>query len=181
VAPTMDSLGALVQALIASVRIAGERAEHVEIVGGRSLRTEAAEVTNFVILDSEDKRVPGVLTREIPGFSSSEEFESLDPSDRHSPVFVCPALARYWLRLQRQEQAGGMDAGAAESLSSIYRTVEALAASNDLGVQNLVVTEILENLDADMGLIPLIKSRLGERTRQLYDRWLGGVHDDARG
>jgi len=117
----------------------------------------------FILVGSSLSKIPGMLLAEVEGFSVSEEYARLDDEDRQSPGIVCGALANYVSRVWA-------DSGSEPVLSSAFRIVESLSAVEDVEIQNLVVTELLENINFTD--YPDLIQLMGPKSRALYDRWL---------
>jgi hypothetical protein len=118
-------------------------------------------MTDFVIRERDYDKVPHLLTTEVPGFLDSEEYRLLDSEDRKVPGLVTAAFTRYFEGLRE-----------ADALERCYAVIEKLAVSPDPEVQNLVVTEIFENLQGSDESLGKIREQLGPESRRLYQQWM---------
>jgi len=118
-------------------------------------------MTDFVIKERDYDKVPNLLITEVPGFLDSEEYRLLDSEDRKVPGLVTAAFTRYCEGLQE-----------ADALERCYAVIEKLATSSDPEVQNLVVTEIFENLQGSDESLVKVKEQLGPESRRLYQQWM---------
>lgn len=118
-------------------------------------------MTDFIIKERDYYKVPDLLTTEVPGLLDSEGYRLLDSDHRKIPGLVTAAFTRYFEGLQ--------EAGA---LERCYAVIEKLATSSDPEVQNLVITEIFENLQGSDESLRKIKEQLGPESRRLYQEWM---------
>ena len=116
---------------------------------------------DFVIKERDYDKVPQLLTTEVPGFLDSEAYRLLDSEDRQVPGLVAAAFTRY---LEGLHEAG--------ALERCYAVIEKLATSPDPEIQNLVVTEIFENLQGSDESLGKLKEQLGPESRRLYQKYM---------
>jgi hypothetical protein len=81
---------------------------------------------------------------------------------------IVGALRPLLERLDKASREDNFDASSAATLDAIYGVIEAMAASEDLHVQNVVVVEIFEHLQGDHW----IRENMHPRSRALYERWI---------
>ena len=118
---------------------------------------------NFILVEGKSNTIPEFLVQEVSGFSESDEYLRLDDEDKKFPGIVCGAFANY---LSRVYSKGGN----AAIMESAFKAIEALSSVQDSDVENLVVTEILENIHFDE--YPELIQKLGSKSQALYERWL---------
>lgn len=119
---------------------------------------------NFILIESESNKVSDFLVQEVSGFSGSDEYLRLDDEDRKSPGIVCGAFANYVSRIY------GEGSNADSFLDNAFNVIESLSSIQDSDVENLVVTEILENIHFDV--YPELIQKLGNKSKALHKRWL---------
>lgn len=117
----------------------------------------------FILVEGSSDSVSEFLIQEVGEFASSEEYLRLDDEDRKSAGIVCGAFANYVSRVYGESNTNAL-------LVDAFNTIESLSAIQDIEVQNLVVTEILENIHFDE--YPELIQKLGSKSKALYDRWL---------
>ena len=122
---------------------------------------------------SGPSEVPSFLTKSVPGFRASAEFNRLDDASRRVPGLILGQLTIYLRRLQTEliHRQIGADVARAE-LQDIYSALEALARSPSNDVQNLLVVDVLEHLHGSSEIREAILSSLGPSTRDLYAKWV---------
>ena len=108
--------------------------------------------------------IPEFLVQSVREFSASDEYLRLDDKDRRSPGIVCGAFSNYISRIYNNSGGGSV------VLPSAFAAIESLSSIEDQTVQNLVVTEILENIRFDE--FPELVQKLGSKSRALHERWL---------
>jgi hypothetical protein len=108
-----------------------------------------------------------ILREDVPLFFRSPEYEKLDYEDAGVTGLVCAAFAEYWCRLADTGQLEGSD----EFVQCVH-VVEALSSSDNRIIQNYVVTEILESLDAGKIAAGTMQRHMGKKTRALFRQWL---------
>ncbi|MFI0416531.1 MAG: hypothetical protein ACH255_20625 [Candidatus Thiodiazotropha sp.] len=118
---------------------------------------------DFILIENKANKIVELLVQEIDGFSDSEEFLRLDDKDRKTAGIVCGAFANYISRTYSEGIAGPL-------LEKAFATIETLSSIQDVDVENLVATEILENIYFDE--FPELIQKLGNKSKALYDRWL---------
>ena len=93
---------------------------------------------------------------------------------RHNHVagLVCAALTKYMVDLQERAINGTLGGKESKALDDAYRVVESLASSPETRIQNVVVTEVFENIRTSERVLRVIISRLGPNARRLHDRWV---------
>ena len=116
---------------------------------------------DFIIKERDYNKVPDLIATAVPSFLESEAYDLLDAEDRKVPGLVTAAFTRYFEGLQE-----------ADELEKCYAVIEKLATRSDLEVQNLVVTEIFENLRSSDEGLRKIKEQLGPESRRLYETWI---------
>src|SRR4051812_26880942 len=94
----------------------------------------------------------------VPAFRDSTEYRSLDDKQQSSPGLVFAAFARFFESLKFES----------EEWACCRVAIEHFACSADPEAQNLIVTEVLENLHRPLETVPL----LAHCSRSLYNRWL---------
>jgi len=119
---------------------------------------------NFVLVEGKSNTVSKFLVQEVSGFSESDEYLRLDDEDKKFPGIVCGAFSNYLSRVYSE----GRNADAI--MESAFKAIESLSSVQDSDVENLVVTEILENIHFDE-YSELIQ-KLGSKSQALYERWL---------
>jgi len=119
---------------------------------------------NFILVEGISNKVAEFLVQKVSGFSDSDEYLRLDDKDRSSQGIVCGALANYISRIY------GEGDNKNSILDSGFNAIELLSAMQDSDVENLVVTEILENIHVDE--YPGLIHHLGSKSKLLYERWL---------
>lgn len=128
-------------------------------------------MAGFTLQKSAYDQVPEVLRREVQGFANSLEYERLGDEGRDVPGLACAALARFLERFQEAEAREGLSERDAKSLADAYGVIEAFSQSDEMRVQNLVQTEIFENLRAAPEVRQRIEARLGPNAKVLLDDW----------
>ena len=124
----------------------------------------------FTLVESQYDKVPAFLCATVVGFCDSIEYGQLDDELRRVPGLVCAALARYLVRGQEAEARDGELTGRdAEALESAYQAIKVLAASGDDEVRTLLKDELFEGLSCPPQILALIRSRLDEISRTLFD------------
>jgi len=118
---------------------------------------------DFILVEGAADKISEFLIQGVDEFSSSEEYLRLDDEDRRSTGIVCGAFANYISRIYGEDNTNPL-------LVNAFDVIESLSAIQDIEVQNLVVTEILENIYFDE--YPEIIQKLGNKSKALYDRWL---------
>ena len=118
---------------------------------------------DFILVENKSSKLAELLVQEIDKFPDSEEYLRLDDEDRKSSGIVCGAFASYISRAYGEGDADLL-------LKKAFDTIEMLSSIQDVGVENLVVTEILENIHFDE--FPELIQKLGNKSKALYDRWL---------
>lgn len=101
--------------------------------------------------------------REVIEFESSEEYLRLDDEDEKSIGIICGAFANYISRLYSEERGSSV-------LDKAFNAIELLSSIRDPDIENMVVTEILENIYFDK--YPELIKKLGNNSKALYERWL---------
>ncbi len=118
---------------------------------------------DFILVKGLAGRVSEFLIQEVNEFSSSEEYLRLDNEDRRSTGIVCGAFSNYISRTYGEGNTSSL-------LNNAFNAIESLSSMQDIEVENLVVTEILENIHFDE--YPELIQKLGSKSKALYDRWL---------
>lgn len=129
-----------------------------------ALSKELVKEQKFILVESKSAAVSEFLTQEVKGFSKSDEYLRLDDEDKRIPGIVCGAFAIYVSRIYRES------GGESISLDSAFRAIESLCQWQDADVENLIVTEILENISFND--CPNLLQRLGCKSLSLYKRWV---------
>src|SRR6187200_2995399 len=119
----------------------------------------SANVTDFEIYPREYDRLPEFLVRRVPGFEQSPEY-LLVADNFDLPGVIVGALTPFVVRLEKASQSGTLDAAGAASLAGVYQAIEEMAASDDPEVENAVVVEVFEHLDADPRTLAAIREHL---------------------
>ena len=117
---------------------------------------------NFISVDSPVSAIPSLLSDRVKGFANSEEFIR-HQQWKNVPGIVCGTLAIYISRIHRDGDPNGI-------LDSAFSIIESLSSVGDGQIENLIVTEILENIHSND--YPELIERLGPESRALYDQWL---------
>lgn len=117
---------------------------------------------NFVLLESTETQIPGMLVKNVPEFEGSEQLQLLTEEERKSPGLVCAAFARFI-------ESTFAKHGETESLRKAFFVIERLSHYSDVEVQNLLVTEVFEIID--FVRFPGLELLLGPRSLELYNRW----------
>ena len=120
-------------------------------------------MVDYILLPSNNAEVPSFLLAQVPALRQSSAFARLSETSRCLPGVVCATFARYIAELAANVHER-------EHLSSVMQVVERLATSNESEIQNLVVTEILENMEDNVlrTLAPL----MGTNCKALYERYV---------
>ena len=116
--------------------------------------------------------VPDLILANVPALASAPSYQLLTRDQRRVSGLVAAALTTFMEDLQHRALARTLDADQLNSLENAYLLVESLASSKDIEVQNLVVTEILENIRAEEAALREMLSRFGPNTASLYRRWI---------
>ncbi|WP_200348833.1 hypothetical protein [Halochromatium glycolicum] len=119
---------------------------------------------NFILVEGASNKVSEFLVQEVSGFSNSDEYLRLDDEDRKSPGIVCGAFANYISRIYGERGNAGL------VLDNAFNAIESLSSVQDSDVENLVVTEILENIHFDE--YPELIQKLGSKSKALHERWI---------
>ena len=119
--------------------------------------------------------VPEFLLGSAVGFSDSPEFLRLEPGLRHVPGLVMGQLTIWIRRLQAELLTRPEDPQVAQSLEQALLAVDAMSATTNPEIQNLVVVEVLEHLHGPPSLVDALVGRFGVATRALYARWVGRI------
>lgn len=98
---------------------------------------------NFILVEDESNKISKFLFQEVRGFSDSDEYLRLDNKDRKSLGIVCGAFTNYISRIC------GECGNAVSVLENAFNAIESLSSAQDIDVENLVVTEVLENINFD--------------------------------
>jgi hypothetical protein len=127
---------------------------------------------SFVLNSAEYDRARRLLLRDVQGFADSKEYESLVDYDLSDVTgLVCAKFTRFFLRFQEEEIRHGLSDRDARTLEDAYRVIEELSSSPDLSVQNLIQTEVFENMTVSGDVITAAMGRFGVKTRDLYEDW----------
>jgi len=117
----------------------------------------------FTMVENSAAEVPKLLMQEASEFENSEEYHRLDDEDKKSVGIFCGAFANYISRVYGEEKDSAV-------LDRAFNAIESLSSTKDSDIENLVVTEILENLRFDE--YPELTKKLGRNSKALYERWL---------
>ena len=117
-------------------------------------------MTDFILPPQPD--YASILLGAAPTFMQSEEYASLEPSDMESTGLIFAAFARFF------EKAMSEDGLRQECIDAVER----LASLSDVRADNLIVTEVFENLEQQ----ELIACVLGPIARALFDQWKGVIY-----
>ena len=116
---------------------------------------------------NEYSAIPVLLTRQVPAFANSLEYALLSETERRLPGVVCAAFTKFLAHIQTKEPRTPQDD---KTLGASYGVIESLASSANTEVVNVLVTEVFENLDDEVS--GLVRTGLGPKARELYDRWI---------
>jgi len=119
---------------------------------------------NFILVGNKSNTVSEFLIQEVREFSNSDEYLRLDDEDRKSPGIVCGAFANYISRIYGE--GGSIDS----ILDNAFNAIESLSSVHDSEVENLIVTEIFENIHFEE--YPMLIQKLGSESMALYKHWL---------
>jgi len=129
-------------------------------------------MSNFTIQPSQYENIPAFVLAEVDGLSGSAPYGRLSDDDRHVAGLVCAALTKYMVDLQERAINGTLGGKESKALDDAYHVVESLASSQETRIQNVVVTEVFENIRTSERVLRVIISRLGPNARRLHDRWV---------
>jgi hypothetical protein len=102
--------------------------------------------------------VPEIITREVPEFVLAPEYERLTESERRISGLVFGALSNVIHRLELSREETSLTEDQEALIQKGLAIVDALASNSDPEMQNLVVTEFLENIPADTALDRILSS-----------------------
>jgi hypothetical protein len=130
-------------------------------------------VLDFQIVPRDYDKVLEIVLQEVPSFGESLEFAQLSDYEREIPGVVCAAFTKFLQHYQTEATNRALSTRETKILSDCYRLIERFSSSADPEVVNLVVVEIFENLNCERQLLQQIKSKLGPKSKELYERWIG--------
>lgn len=128
-------------------------------------------MTDFILVQRNYDNVPHLIIRRVPEFLNSLAFKSLTLEDRLLPGLVCASFTKFLVTIQKEVGSKEKEEDV-ELLGRIYAVIEEMASDKDPAVQNVVVTEILENINTDEITRKRIVSMLLPKSKALYDRWI---------
>lgn len=129
-------------------------------------------MTNFSLVpDRSPEIILGTLRQKAPEFMSSEEYRSLQNLGgklTESPGLVCAALTKFLCaKLERGDAA-----------EKYFVIIEGWASAENWHVENLLITEVFENVRLPAVGEQAFKDRLGPASLELYERWLESPPED---
>ena len=114
-------------------------------------------MNGFLLIPPRD--YVGELLAMVPRFAESEEYKSLDGTDRTLAGLVFSAFARFLERSFANQVI----------INECRKASEHFAEANDSNAHNLLVTEVFEGFrNPDVARKLLLPA-----SRALYDRWIG--------
>lgn len=132
----------------------------------------AQSTPNFIILDTDQQRIPGLIAGWVPGFEDTPEFTALADRDRGDPRAVCAALARLLVRLQGEDLDGSLTHLDVGLLEDVYKALERLARRDEASIRAALMSDILGlvKATADSRTRVFVKSQFGPDTRALFEQ-----------
>jgi hypothetical protein len=128
-------------------------------------------MADFVLVDSDYERIPGLLRESVRGFKDSPEYELLAGSEREVPGLVCAAFTRFLTRFQEEELRTSLSSADARTLDDCYEAIGMLTALPGSRVRTLVEDEIFENVGGDDELWRSIRAHLGSTAIEVLLKW----------
>ncbi len=117
--------------------------------------------------------VPAFILSAVSGFQNSAEYLRLDVELRTVPGLVLGQLTILLRRLQTEAlERPSANRETAQTLDQAAEALEALAASGNHEIQNLVIVECLEHLHGAPRMREALWRRFGPATRALYLAWV---------
>lgn len=110
------------------------------------------------------------LLANVPELKDDSSYIYLEQNDLLLPGLIFAAFACHIKKLHDQLESDSQQLSAKEELEKSYQVIEELCLLNNNNIDNLIVTEVLENIE--YGKHPLVIEMMGKQTHDLYRRWI---------